>query len=141
MSPIVHYLIKHPTEARSLIYPTEIDNDQYVGFGGFFLLGKPGSALGDSFKFHAILGQQTLETQLIRFRNSKSLFLADVENVGSFLFYAQPIGNRPTYIGTDAQSQNLVALRRLRSWHPNELDQACRKHGFYFVGYSPRVSG
>ena len=128
MSDLVHYLVKHPTEAGGVIYPTEIENDQYVGFGGFFLLGKPGSTIGDLYRFHAILGQQTFETQLTRFRNSKSFFRAEIPRIGSFLFYAQSIGKRPSYIGADTQVQDLVALRRLRSWQPNGLDQACRKH-------------
>jgi len=47
--------------------------------------------------------------------------------------------NRPPYIGGDGRVGGLMALRRLRAWHPGELERACRESHFYLVGFSPRL--
>ena len=140
MSDLVHYLIRHPTEKGGLIYPTELDDPAYVGFGSFYMLGRVGSRIGEAYTFHAVFGEELVATNLLPFRNSRSFFRAEVQGVGTFLFYAQPIAKKPTYVGVAAQASTLVALRRLRSWQPFELDRACRENDFYFVGYSPRLA-
>ena len=139
MNDLVHYLIKHPVEGGGLIYPTEIEDDNYVGFGAFYLLGQPGMPIGDRYRFAAVRGEETIQTELLPFRRSRSFFQAEVGGIGSFIFYAQPISFRPSYTGRVATGTGLLAIRRLRSWQPQELDRACREHKFYFVGYSPRL--
>ena len=140
MSDLVHYLIRDPSEKVGLIYPTELDDQNYTGFGAFYLLGNAGASIGERYYFYAIQGEQTVQTELLPFRGSRSFFQAEVPRIGTFVFYAQPMPFRPAaYTGLNASSANLVALRRLRSWQPYELDRACREHAFYFVGYSPRV--
>jgi len=139
MSDLIHYLIRHPT-LDGLIYPAELEDEEYFGFGSFYLLGKTGAFIGEAYRFYAIRGEETVQTTLLPYRNSRSFFRAEVTDVGSFLFYAQPIARKPSYIGKAARASNLVAVRRLRSWQPDELDRACQEHNFYFVGYSPRVN-
>lgn len=138
MSDLVHYMLRDPVEGNGLIYPTELADDEYVGVGGFFLLGASGAQPADAYRFLAVRGEQTLVVALARYRDSRSFFQATVSGVGSFLFLAQPIPRRPSYAGTASRSIGLQAIRRLRSWRPKELDVACTSHGFYFTGYSPR---
>lgn len=134
----VHYLIRHPSVA-GLIYPVELDEPGYVGFGAFYLLGATGDRIGDAYVFHAVHQQQILETTLTEYRGTRSFFQAQVSGVGSFVFYAQPMRQKPPYVGAMPAAGNLVALRRLRAWQPDALNRACHEHEFYFVGYSPRV--
>jgi hypothetical protein len=138
MSDLVHYMLRDPVEGNGLIYPTELADDEYVGVGGFFLLGTSGAQPADFYRFLAVRGEQTLVVGLARYRDSRSFFQAAVPGVGSFLFLAQPIPRRPSYAGTTSRSVGLQAIRRLRSWRPQELDMACTNHDFYFTGYSPR---
>lgn len=139
MKDMVHYLIRHPVEGGGLIYPTEIEDDNYVGFGAFYLLGQPSTPVGERYRFSAVRGEQTIQTELLPFRGSRSFFQAEVGGIGSFIFHAQPMPFRPLYTGAFSSSSDLVAIRRLRSWQPQALDRACREHEFYFVGYSPRL--
>jgi len=139
MTELVHYLIRHPTNGTGLIYPSDVDDATYVGFGAFYFLGLPGSRVAESYRFYAIQGEETIQIPLRPFRRSRSFFRAEVPAVGAFVFYAQPIARKPAYIGSSDSASNLSALRRLRSWQPHDLDRACREHQFYFVGYSPRL--
>lgn len=138
MSDLVHYMLRDPIKANTLIYPTDLEHDDYVGAGGFFLLGASGAQPADYYRFLAIQGEQTLVVGLERYRDSRSFFQAIIPDVGSFLFLAQPIPRSPSYAGTAPRSAGLQAIRRLRSWRPRALDMACTSHDFYFTGYSPR---
>lgn len=139
MKDVVHYLTGHPAEQGGLIYPTELDVESYAGFGSFYLLGPPGARVGDEYKFHAVQGEEIVETRLLRLEKSKVFYRVQVTDVGAFLFHAEQLARKPRYIGTEDQIRRLAILRRLRSWEPGKLDRACRKHAFYFVGYSPHV--
>ena len=139
MSDRVHYLIRHPREKGSLIYPTELNGEMYVGFGSFYLLGLPGSRIDESYDLYAVLGEETIQTNLVRFGKSRNFFRAEVGGVGAFLFYAQRMAKQLSYVGSEIQVRGLIARWKLLSWKHDELDRACRKHDFYFIGYSPRL--
>jgi hypothetical protein len=137
----VHYLVRRPDRSDGLIYPSEIEEQGYVGFGAFYLMGKEGEALRDAFVFYAVRGDQLIEATLSRYRDTRGFFFAAINGVGRFLFNAEPIPKTMAYVGSEPEAADLVAIRRLRSWRPGELDVACRDHGFYFVGWSPRARG
>lgn len=139
MTDVVHYLIKDPMGGNGLIYPTELSDEGYVGFGAFYLLGRLGISISERYFFAAVFGEQVIQAELVQFRGSQRFFQADVGGIGSFIFYAQPLSFQPPYTGTVEGSSSLLAMRRLTSWQPQVLDRACREYGFYFVGYSPRI--
>jgi|GEM_PF-5072119 len=103
MSNLVHYLIRHPTQKDGFIYPTELEDDTYVGCGAFFLLGTVGAGMRKAYKFHAVHDERLLETILHPFQNSNIFFQVEIENIGAFLFYAQPITKKLPYVGRSAQ--------------------------------------
>lgn len=139
MIDLVHYLVGQPARKSSLVYPIELYDENYVGFGDFYLLGKAGTEIGDLYSFYAIRGGQIVPTTLMPYRGSKSFFQVEVSGIGDFVFYAQPLSFKPPYAGGVVSAKGLVALRRLCSWQPQELNRACLEKDFYFVGYSPRI--
>jgi len=143
MSDLVHYLIKNPSAVGGLIYPNENSNivgEGYVGFGGFYLLGTAGASISGSYRFIAIRNKHLIETKMNVYQDSRNYFMVDLTEVGRFLFFAQPIPKGSNYVGRHPAVRNLVALKRLRSWRPNDLELACKRHNFYFIGYTPRIN-
>lgn len=139
MIDVVCYLVPPATGAKGLVFPTEVDEHSRSGVGAFYLLGTRPRPLRPQYIFHAVHGEAVVTTRLARYRDTKSYYQVTSPTVGRFLFYAQPLSRRLTYIGTDSNFRDMFVVRRLRSWHPNELDAACRHHQFYFVGYSPGI--
>lgn len=139
MREVIHYLIAHPTEVGTLIYPSQVNDLNYYGFGAFYILGKHKERSGDSYKFHAVHDSQIIQTTLVPYRGSKSFLVATVSGIGSFVFNVQSLPRKQPYKLTHASLEGLTTIRRLRSWNPNELDKACAEHQFYFTGYSPVV--
>lgn len=135
---LVHYLIRHPSE-HGLVYPTELDVEGYQTIGNFFLMGREEDSPSEEYIFYGIHGEEIVETTAIRYRDSKSFFRIEVENIGNFIFFSQPMPKKIPYIGSNENLRGLFAISRFRSWQPYVLDQVCRKHAFYFIGTSPRT--
>ena len=139
MKLAVHYLIRDPARRVGLVYPSEMPDPTYVGFRSFYLMGAPQDRPAEAYTFHAVRGESVVSVPLRQLSGSRGFFRAVVADIGSFIFHAQGMPTRPPYSGKAAALTGLVALRRLRSWRPNDLDAACRTHEFYFAGYSPRL--
>ena len=136
MNERIHYLMLDPNR-KGLIYPTELDDQAYMGKGSFYLLDFKGYPIRDSYTFYAIHGEQILTFTL--HRNLTRYFQVEVINIGVFDFLAVSISNQLSYIGNEQETSGLIARRRLKALHPERLDQACIEHDFYFVGYTPRL--
>lgn len=143
MRGFIHYLIQHPSERDGLIYPTDLnDNDnEYYSVGSFYLMGSPGFKIRQYYIFHAVHGEETIGVDLFRVRHSRNFYQTTFKDFGTLLFYAQPVMIKQSYIGKQSQMRNLVAIRRLIPLDAKRLDHICEKHSFYFIGYSPRISG
>lgn len=128
------YLIKSDIAEKGLIHPSELKTDGYFGFGNFYIIGHEKEGLNDYYEFDAILGNQVITTQIERHKNSKSYYIVQVENIGTFKFYAQPIAKKLPYVGGISSFESQITLRRLRAWDHDKLDDACRKYNFYFIG-------
>lgn len=137
----VCYLVKSGHLESGLIFPTEMTELDTATTGSFYLLARSSSATEDAYAFFAVRGERILRVVLERMDKARSFFRAQVPDVGAFMFYAQPMPRKIPYRGDAPQFQDHVAIRRLRSWRPNDLENACAKYEFYFVGYSPRLDG
>lgn len=136
MTEKIHYLVRHPSKLGQFTYPSDIDDPQYFGVGGFFILGGPRSRLAQTYQFEAVLGDAFVTTELIRFGESGRLLIAQVPEVGRFLFSAERVSGEVTR-PNDRRYDGVQIAWRLRSWRPDELERVCKEREFYFVGYSP----
>ena len=87
----IHYLMPHPENSAGLIYPSELGDELYVGFGGLFIMGGAGATLAESYRIHAIRGEQIVEARLNRYKKSTNFFRAEIKDIGAFLFYARAV--------------------------------------------------
>ena len=140
MSGLVHFLIRHPNQPRTVIYANDLRNRQYGSFGGFFLMGDNAGDTHESYVFPAIQDGKILAIQLKLVGNTKSVFRAIVPNVGAFDFRSYPFRDPPAYGGKSTSMAGMLALQQLKATQPGELDSVVRAHDFYFVGYSPRIN-
>ena len=136
---LVQYLIRSGSGETGFVYPTEVETRSYYGFGGFYIMGDEKDIPVNEYGFWAIHDGRLILTFAARYRDTRSFFRVDVPKVGNFLFYAQPMPKKYPYIGSVPELKNQFAIRRMRSWKPAALDQACKEHDFYFVGASLRT--
>jgi len=141
MRQFIHYLIQHPSERDGLIYPTDLNDNGYYSLGSFYIMGSPGFKIRQYYSFHAVHEEETIEVDLFRFRHSRNFYQATFKDFGTFLFYAQPVKKKQSYVGRQNQMRDLVPMRRLIPLDARRLDHICEKHSFYFTGYSPRIGG
>jgi len=139
MKHLIHYLVRHPNEPGSLIFPTELSEVNYVGFGSYYFIGDNGDDVNGNYFIHAIHKEEIVTIPLELVVKTKTIFRANVKSIGSFEFMAVLLKNKPKYIGNDRNLNGKVAIRVLKPKNPNELNDAVRNYGFYFVGYSPRI--
>ncbi|MBK1884698.1 hypothetical protein JIN85_19965 [Luteolibacter pohnpeiensis] len=137
MTEEIHYLVRQSAANDGLIYPSELDQKEYYGFGSFYLMGAEDADPAEEYTFRAVLGEELIVTTAERFRDEKYFFSVQMKKVGRFIFYAQAMPKKYPYSGQLSSLQGMYAFRRMRSWKPAALDVACREHGFYFVGASP----
>ena len=133
---MIYYLVRSYTRVTGLYFPDEIDLANYATIGSFFIMGPDGHTIGDIYSFYAIRRGQLFSLALNRLRGSQDFFEATVQDIGRFVFYAERLTTQYRYLGSDGRIANTVALRRLRAWDTDSLEIACKKHDFYFVGYS-----
>jgi hypothetical protein len=135
----VHYLVRAVSGEDGLVYPTELDIKNYQAFGGFFLMGSKKDAPDDEYIFYAIRGNGIIKTTATRYQDSKSFFRINIENIGAFIFFTQPMPKKYPYIGSIDDLRGLFAIRKFCPLSPYVLDKANREHAFYFIGTSPRT--
>ena len=139
MNRFVHFMVRDPDDQDAIIYPTQLRQEGYLGFGEFYLLGMDASLL-DSYVFAAIKDESVLLVDLIRTGAESRLYKADVPDVGSFIFQAYHSRKPARYSGGDARLDGYKGVRVLKARKPKDNDAAARQYNFYFVGYSPRIS-
>jgi hypothetical protein len=135
----VCYLVRSSLQEGGLVFPSEMQETDPATMGAFYLLGRERGVPLDAYSFLAIKGEEVIRIQLEKDRKAPAFFRATVPQVGNFLFFAQPLARQLRYVGGVPELAGQFAIRRLRSWRLGDLEQACRKHEFYFVGYSPRI--
>lgn len=134
-------MVRHPKEKRALIYPIEIEEKDYVGFGSFYIFGEIGADPEETYHFNAILGEEVIQVNLLRRQKSKNLFHVAVPGIDNFVFFAGGMRTQPRYTGGFNQLTEKVAIRKLRPINPAQFEQACKERNFYFIGYTPRLVG
>lgn len=141
MNDLIHYMVKSPGKLDELVYPAQIeDNDgKYYTLGCFYILGKRGEPLFNEYKIFAMLDEQIIEARLIQYRKSRNFYRANIDKIGSFIFYAQTVTNQLLYRGSEKELEELQAVRRLRSRNPEDLEKVCVEKKFYFLGYSKNI--
>lgn len=139
MNNYVHYLVRQPRATDQLISPSQIEERDYFTVGCFYIIGRPGEALLDSYRFHAMLRKDIIIVDLKRYKNSKSFYRTNVEGIGNFIFGLEAIGHELRYAGMEPTLNGLQAVRRLRPKGNSSLELACKKHDFYFLGYSEAI--
>lgn len=136
----VHYLVNAEDDDRlGLVYPTELGDKKHYAFGGFFLVGEHDASPEAEYVFHAVHGDNLLRTIAMRSHSGGRFFRVEVNGIGVYMFYAQPMPMKLPYIGGSPGLQGLFATRRLLPLKPDALDRACERFGFYFVGTSLRT--
>lgn len=130
----VHFMMRSISEPAGVIYPSEEETTDYYGFGGFYLIGSEDYPVAEEYSFLAVQGEELVRTVAHRYRDTKNFFQVEVEKVGTFLFHAQSMPKKYPYVGNNPDLKGKFAFRRMRSWKPTTLENACKEHGFYFVG-------
>ena len=126
-------------ETDSLAFPSDLESEihQYVP-GSFYIIGDHQYDLLKEYSLPAIRREQVLLIKIRAIPNNPSFYETSVSGIGKFVFYAERVG-KLTYRGNDEALQQKIILRRLRIWHPRDLDSIVREYDFYFVGHSPRI--
>ncbi|MBE0508379.1 MAG: hypothetical protein IBX50_16950 [Marinospirillum sp.] len=140
MSDLVHFLVRDPVVEKAAIYPSELPDEGYVAYPFFCFLGADDLTLRDSYVFYAIKGEEVIPVDLRRVRNRKTHFVAEVDGVGFFDFTAKLVRSDIKYHGATQKVSGLKVLRRIKPNNPVALDSAIRDKGFYFIGYTPRLT-
>lgn len=133
-------MIRHPSQSQALVYPIELENNNYVGVGMFILFGGASSEPEQSYRFDAIYGEEIINLNLVQTRRGKNSFLVVAPRIGNMEFLAHRMPNDTRYIGFQSELKNQVAIRRILPKYPEQLNEICKNHNFYFVGFSPRLS-
>lgn len=139
MKDFVHYLIRQIGGEDGLITPRQLNRLPHFTLGCFYILGIRRRPLLEAYRFHAMRDGEIVLVPLVRYRESRSFYRAPVDGVGSFIFHLQPIPNELPYAGNVPGLEGLQAIRRLRARKPADLEEACRKYNFYFLGYSEAI--
>ncbi|KQV83170.1 hypothetical protein [Rhizobium sp. Root1220] len=121
-----------------LIYPTELEERIYQGFGSFFFDGNDVADVDKSYVFYALRDGELLPLILERIgvRYSYQVY---VVGIGRFVFRATTAGVPSRYSGTSSTDLQQTLVRQLASTDRQGLNDAARRHDFYFVGFTPML--
>lgn len=138
---------------RALVFPRELTGLGHVAWGGLFIMGEgDGRKLQTSYTIHAVDGSEARSFSLVALGPrddravpgmlagpGRSVYGVTVPGLGSFAFEAVRVVPALPYGGSVVSLQGLKAVRRLRPWQPDRLDQLCMERNFFFTGYSPGI--
>lgn len=134
MVELIHYFIRNPIgEKGGLVYPSEINIKLYQTIGSFYIISYDDKKLFNEYIIHAIKNGQIIKVPLKRIRRNS--FSAVVDGIDSFIFYAENVSMNK-YSGNNPFLEGVKILKRLRIANANKAEDACKKHKFYFIGYS-----
>lgn len=136
MNNYILYLTKDPlsTENR-LIFPSDIDDKNYYGVGGFYIDNHYTQKLSNSYVIHAIKDEEIIEITITK-KDKSRFFTCTVENIGTFVFYAEKLNS--------ANSQNYRDYNityRLKLWNTEHVEYSALEYKFYFIGYTDIIEG
>lgn len=142
MNRYIHYLIRNPSKQRGLVYPSEVQYPFYAARGDFYIIGKQNEVLRNIYSFHAVHRNELIVIDLRKERelSTNLLYIASHNIAGKFHFFAERLRNSIAYIGDTPYLRDRFALYRVRSLELKQLEFACLKHNFYFVGFSNSIA-
>lgn len=142
----VWFLAISESDDRGLVFPAEIEGEYYTG--GLFIV--EGGRWGEpdwEYEFLARRGGQIVSLRLSqseflnapqRYARSDRVLVADVPDLGRFMFVATPLNQHRTraikYIGSSAVLRDHGELWVLSPANPELHEQAVRQDDFYFLG-------
>lgn len=137
----VHYLVRHPSETNTLIYPAGLP-ENYAAYGGFYLLCDTHGKTSESYEFLAVHGEEIITTRLNLIEGTNTIFQVDLFNIGNFEFKANLLKSMSSDDNSHFTKVNgdLQIVRQLRPKAPQSLNSAVRQYGFYFVGFTESLN-
>lgn len=130
-------MVRRPEHLGELIYPTELFDPGYYGYGSFFINGRHINDVDQTYLFYAVRDDQPLPIKLRSI--GSALFEADVDGVGLFVFKATTVGVPARYAGRYPFPPDTLLVRQLAPKDRPALERAVYEHDFYFTGYSPQI--
>jgi hypothetical protein len=134
---VIHYMVRRPEHLGELIYPLELFDPGYYGYGSFFIDGHHIDDVDQAYLFYAVRDDQLLPIELRSVDDTS--FEADVDGVGLFIFKATRVGVPARYAGQYPFPPDTLLVRQLAPKDRPALEQAAHEHDFYFTGYSPQI--
>ena len=142
MNNYVYYLTKSSSnEKNGLVFPSEIEEENYYGIGNFFIDTQFDKELKDEYITFAIHNLELIKVVLKKNEKNKNFFDCYINEVGHFVFYADKLKKELNYVGQNGTYKNLKFLYRLRIWNTNSAEKAALDSNFYFVGASEITDG
>lgn len=131
----VLYLCPGSEDSDSLFFAPELPENHYAP-GQFFIEARtPAGKPHELYRFAAMQGSQELEFELRPAKNGRSYSVDAGEN-GKFFFKIVAINRSIRYIGKNQENFDGMPLYRVEPANMQQLEQACRKNDFYFIGSS-----
>lgn len=130
----VHYLCHPPGDSLNFVYATELPVNYYCPGTFCVEAEKANGQLSESFKFPARIRERILITNLSKV-NSRTYTVAVDELAARFFFKIVSLDKTSRYVGSEQDRFSNFRLLRVQPANTNRLEQVCRDHDFYFVGF------
>lgn len=140
MQDFVFYLTDSlQKEKPGLVFPSEIDSDDYSGPGQFYLVTGDRDALQDTYKIHAYKEDEFVVVELKRNNRDSNIYSGLVDNkIGTFSFVAREMEHHQSYVGNVHKFKGFQFRYRLYL-DSQQAENAALSFDFYFLGYTPFV--
>lgn len=131
----VLYLCRASENSDDLLFAPELPENYYAP-GQFVIEAMSVSGqLHTLYKFSAMQGNQELELELKPTERGRS-YAVDAGNNGKFFFKVVAMSRGTRYAGQSNTEFEGMPLYRLEPANMQQLEQACRRRDFYFIGNS-----
>lgn len=131
----VLYLCRASESSDDLLFAPELPENYYAP--GQFVIEAMNTRgqLHTLYKFSAMQGNQELELELKPTERGRS-YAVDAGNNGKFFFKVVAMSRGTRYAGQSNIEFDGMPLYRLEPANMQQLEHACRRHDFYFIGNS-----
>jgi hypothetical protein len=137
MNEFVLYFTNSQIEGKSgLVFPSEIEDDNYYGIGSFYLQAENEVDLKEKYSIHAVRNEDIIIVDLQRSVNSKNFYTGFVNEIGTFTFFAEKLATAKVYVGSTNEYQDTNFQYRLRLFNIQKAEKAVTEYDFYFIGSS-----
>lgn len=131
----VLYLCRASENSDGLLFAPELPENYYAP-GQFVIEAMSASGqLHKLYKFSAMQGDQELELDLKPTERGRS-YAVDAGSNGKFFFKVVAMSRGTRYAGQSILEFEGMPLYRLEPANMQQLEQACRRRDFYFIGNS-----